>query len=90
MPWSFKAAIAAFVIFACGVLLIAFACLESGWQSIGHFAWGLLIAGVGLVGALLFSIICAVTEPKWRRLSLILGVISILLLGGLWLFAKAA
>ncbi len=90
MPWSLKAAIAAFVIFALGALLIAFACNESGWQSIGHFVWGLLTAGVGLVGGLLFSIICAVTEPTWRRPSLVLCVVSALLLIGLLLFAKAA
>jgi peptidoglycan/LPS O-acetylase OafA/YrhL len=90
MPWSFKAVIAAFVVFVVGALVIAFACNETGWQSIGHFAWGLLTAVVGLVGGILFSIICATTEPTWRRSSLVLGVVSILLLIGLLLFAKAA
>jgi len=65
MPWSFKATIAMFVVFAAGALLIGFACFESGWQALGHFAWCLLTAGVGLVGGLLFAIICAATQPEW-------------------------
>ena len=90
MPWSFKAVNATLVIFVLGVALIAFACFESGWESIGHFAWGTLIAGVGLIGSLLFSIICAITQPAWRRLSLVLVVVSVLLLIGLFWFAKTA
>jgi hypothetical protein len=90
MPWSFKATIAMFVVFAAGAVLIGFACFESGWQALGHFAWGLLTAGVGLVGGLLFSIICAVTKPAWRRQSLFAGALALLLLAGLVLFARAA
>jgi hypothetical protein len=90
MPWSFKAAIAALAIFVLGDLLIAFACFESGWESLGHFAWGTLIAGVGLIGSLLFSIICAAMQPTWRRSSLVLVVVSVLLLIGLFWFAKTA
>jgi hypothetical protein len=90
MPWSFKATIAMFVVFAAGAVLIGFACFESGWQALGHFAWGLLTAGVGLVGGLLFSIICAVTQPTWRRQSLFAGALALLLLAGLVLFARAA
>jgi hypothetical protein len=90
MPWSFKVTIAMFVIFAFGALLIGFACFESGWQSLDHFVWGLLTAGAGLIGALLFSIICAATHPKWRRRSLVAGALAILLFAGLLLFAKVA
>jgi hypothetical protein len=89
MPWSFKATIAAFVIFIVGGSLIGFACVEGGWQSLGHFAWGVLIAGVGLIGALLFSIVCAATQPAWRRHSLIAGALAVLLFAGLLLFAKS-
>ena len=39
MPWSFKATIVMFVVFAGGAGLIGFACFESGWQALGHFAW---------------------------------------------------
>ena len=54
MPWSFKAVIVMFVVFVAGAGLIGFACFESGWEALGHFAWGLLTAGGGLVGGLLF------------------------------------
>jgi len=90
MPWSFKATIAMFVVFAAGALLIGFACFESGWQALGHFAWCLLTAGVGLVGGLLFAIICAATQPEWRRVSLFAGTVALLLFAGLLFFAKAA
>jgi hypothetical protein len=90
MPWSFKATIAMFVFFAAGAVLIGYACFESGWQAIGHFAWGLLTSGVGLVGALLFSVICAITQPAWRRQSLLAGAVALLLLAGLVLFARTA
>ena len=90
MPWSFKATIAMFGIASLGAFLIAFACLESGWESIGHFAWGLLTTGVGLAGALVFSVICAVKEPTWRKQSLVLCGLALFLSLGLFLFAKAA
>ncbi len=90
MPWSFKATIAGFVIFIVGGSLIGFACFESGWESLGHFAWGVVIAGAGLIGSLLFSVICAVTQPAWRRHSLMTGVLAILVFCGLIFFAKIA
>jgi hypothetical protein len=34
MPWSFKATMAMFVVFAAGAVLIGFACFESGWQAL--------------------------------------------------------
>ena len=90
MPWSFKTTIAMFVGAGLGALLITFACLESGWASITHFAWGLGITGIGLVGALLFSIVCAVTEPIWRKRSILLLAVAIFLLIGLIAFARVA
>ena len=90
MPWSFKATIASFVVFGVGSSLIGFACFESGWGSLGHFAWGLVISGAGLVGALTFSIACAATQPAWKRPCLMTGVLAILLFCGLIFFAKMA
>ena len=90
MPWSFKATIMMFLVFAAGAVLIGYACFESGWQAIGHFAWGLLTASSGLVGGLLFSIICAVTQPTWRRQSLFASALALLLLAGLVLFGRTA
>jgi hypothetical protein len=90
MPWSFKAALAAFVIFVIGAALIVFAHFQSGWATIGYFAYGLLTAGVGSFGALLFSLICAVTRPEWRRPSFIAVALAVLLSVALLLVARAA
>ena len=67
MPWSFKATMAMFVVFAAGAVLIGFACFESGWQA--------------LTGGLLFSIICAVTQPTWRKTVFVLGRPRVIALG---------
>jgi len=90
MPWSFKATIAMFVVFAAGAVLIGFACFKSGWEALRYFSWGLFTVGVGLVGGLLFAIICAITQPAWRKQSLFAGAVALLLLAGLVLFARAA
>jgi hypothetical protein len=90
MPWSFRVSLAAFGIFAIGAALIVFAHFRGGWDAIAYFAYGLLIAGVGSFGALLFSIICAVTRPEWRRQSLIAIAVALLLSVALFLFARVA
>ena len=90
MPWLFKATIAMFIVSTLGAALIAFACVEGGWESITHFAWGLGITGVGLIGSILFSVTCAVTKPAWRKRSLVLSGLALLLLIGLFLFARLA
>jgi hypothetical protein len=90
MPWSFRSALGAFVIFAVGGALIVFAHFQGGWESITYFAYGLLTAGVGLFGALFFSIICAVTRPEWRRQSLIAIALAILLSVALFLVWRVA
>lgn len=90
MPWPFKAALAAFLIFAVGATLIGIACITSGFGSITYFAYGLLTAAVGLFGALLFCVICAVIRPAWRRRSLAAGGLALLLSAALLLFARSA
>jgi hypothetical protein len=90
MPWSFKAALAAFGIFAIGAALIVFAHFKGRWESIAYFAYGLLTAGVGSFGALFFSVICAVTRPEWRRGSLIAIALAVLLSIALFLVARVA
>ena len=90
MPWSFKATLAAFAIFALGAALIVFAHFRGGWEAITYFAYGLVTAGMGLFGALFFSIICAVTRPEWRRQSLIAIALAVLLSVALFLVWKAA
>jgi uncharacterized membrane protein len=90
MPWSFKAAIAMFIVFALGAGLITFACVESGWEALRHFAWGLFTAAAGLIAGFIFSVICALTQPEWRRASIFASAASILLFGALLLFARSA
>jgi hypothetical protein len=90
MPWSFKAALIAFGIFAVGAGLIVFAHFQNRWAAIAYFAYGLLTAGAGSSGALLFSIICAATRPEWRRESLIAIALAVSLSVGLFLFARVA
>ena len=90
MPSSFKAALAAFVIFGLGAALIVFAHFQGGWEAITYFAYGLLTAGAGLFGALVFSIICAVIRPEWRRPSLIAIALAVSLAGALFLVWRAA
>ncbi len=90
MPWSFKAALVAFGIFAIGAGLIVFAHFQGRWESIVSLAYGLLISAAGLAGILLFSLICAVTHLEWRRRSLIAVAIAVLLSVALFLVARAA
>ncbi len=90
IPWSFKAVLGAFVIFAIGAALIVLAHFQDRWSAIAYLAYGLLTAAVGSFGALLFSIICAVTRPEWRRRSLIAIALAVLLSIALFLFARVA
>lgn len=90
MPWSLRAALAMFIVFVLGALLIAFACVEGGWEALRHFAWGLLTATIGLIAGFIFSVVCAVTQPEWRKASIVACIASTVLLGALLLFARSA
>ena len=90
MPWSFRAALAMFVLFVLGDLLIAFACVESGWEALRHYAWGLLMTTVGLIAGFIFSVVCVVTQPEWRKASIAACVTATVLLVALLLFARSA
>lgn len=90
MPLSFKTIVGAYVIFAIGAALIVTAAFVQGWSSIACLAYGLIIAGVGLTGVLLFSAICAVANPAWRRRSGIAAAIAVVLAVVLFFVGKAA
>ncbi|HEU4678702.1 MAG TPA: hypothetical protein VFS35_04220 [Terrimicrobiaceae bacterium] len=90
MPWSLRAALAMFIVFVLGDLLIAFACVEGGWEALRHYAWGSLMATAGLIAGFIFSVVCAVTQPEWRRASIIACVSATVLLVALLLFARSA
>lgn len=90
MPWVLKFAIGSLLVFIIGAVMIAWACMSTGWEAIGRFAWGSLIAGAGLVGSALFCLTSAVIHPRWRTFSLVLMTASVLLFLGLLVFAKFA
>jgi hypothetical protein len=90
MPWILRLAIGSLLIFVIGAVMIAWACMSTGWETLGRFAWGLVTAGAGLIGSTLFSIISAVVHQRWRRFSLALMSASVLLLVLLLVFAGFA
>ena len=90
MPWILKFAIGSLLLFVIGVMVIVWACVSTGWEAIGRFAWGLISAGAGLIGSALFSITSAVIHQRWRTFSLALLSASVLLFLLLLVFAKFA
>ena len=90
MPWILKFAIGSLLLFVIGVMVIVWACVSTGWEAIGRFAWGLITAGAGLIGSALFSITSAVIHQQWRTFSLALLSASVLLFLLLLVFAKFA
>ena len=82
MPWILK--------FAIGSLMIAWACMSTGWETLSRFAWGCVTAGAGLIGSSLLAMLSAVIHKGWRRFSLALMSASVLLFLLLLIFAKFA
>ena len=90
MPWILRFAIGSLFVFAIGAVMIAWACMSTGWETLSRFAWGSLTAGAGLIGSALLSIVSAVIHLEWRRFSLALLSASVLLFLVLLIFAKFA
>ena len=90
MPWILRFAIASLFVFAIGAVMIAWACMSTGWETLSWFAWGSVTAGAGLIGSALLAILSAVIHEGWRRFSLVLMSVSVLLFLGLLIFAKFA
>ena len=90
MPWLFRFAIASLFVFVIGAVMIAWACMSTGWETLSWFAWGSVTAGAGLIGSALLAILSAVIHEGWRRFSLVLMSVSVLLFLGLLIFAKFA
>jgi hypothetical protein len=90
MPWILRFAIVSFLVFVIGAVMIAWACMSTGWEALGRFAWGSLTAGAALVGSALLSMLSAVIHQRWRRSSLVLMTASVLLFLLLLVFAKFA
>ena len=90
MPWILRFAIGSFCAFVNGAVMIAWACMSTGWETLSRFAWGFVTAGVGLIGCGLLAMLSAVIHQGWRRFSLVLMTASVLLFLLLLVFAKFA
>jgi hypothetical protein len=90
MPWLLRLAIALLLVFVIGVVMIVWACMSTGWETLSRFAWGLVTAGAGLIGSALLSTTSAVIHQRWRTFALALMSASVLLFLLLLLFARFA
>jgi len=90
MPWILRFAIGSLFVFVIGAVMIAWACMSTGWETLSRFAWGCGIAGAALIATALFAILSAIIHKSWRRFSLALTSASILLFLALLIFAKFA
>jgi len=77
-------------VFVIGALMIAWACMSTGWETLSRFAYGCVTAGSGLIGSALLAMLGAVIHKGWRRFSLALMSASVLLLLALLIFARFA
>lgn len=90
MPWILRFAIGSLLVFVIGALMIAWACVSTGWETLSRFAWGCVTAGSGLLLSAIFAMVSAVIHKGWRRFSLGLVCASVLLFIALLIFAKFA
>ena len=90
MPWLLKFAIGSLFVFVIGAVMIAWACMSTGWETLSWFAWGSLTAGAGLIGTALLAMLSAVIHQGWRRFSLTLMSAAVFLFVVLLIFAKFA
>ena len=90
MPWLLKFAISSLFVFVIGAVMIAWACMSTGWETLSWFAWGCVTAGAGLIGSALLAMLSALIHKGWRRFSLALMTVSVLLFLALLIFAKFA
>ena len=60
MPWILRFAIGSFFVFVIGAVMIAWACMSTGWETLSWFAWGCVTAGAGLIGTALLAMLSAV------------------------------
>ena len=90
MPWILRLAIGPLSVFVVGAVMIAWACMSTGWETLSRFAWGCVTAGAGLISTAILAMLSAIIHKSWRRFSLALMIVSVLLFLGLLIFAKFA
>jgi hypothetical protein len=64
--------------------------LGSGWSSITYFAWGMVISGGVLLLNLIVSGVTVIFQPRLRKISISIAVVSIMMLLGLALLWRMA
>jgi len=90
MPWLLKFATGLLLVFVIGAVMIAWACMSTGWETLTWLAWGSVTAGAGLIGTALLAMLSAVIHQAWRRFSLGLMSVAVFLFLVLLIFAKFA
>ena len=90
MPWILRFAIGSLFVFVIGAVMIAWAFMSTGWETLSWLAWGCVTAGAGLIGSALLAMLSAVIHKGWRGFSLLLMSASVLLFLALLIFAKFA
>ena len=90
IPWILRFAIGFLSVFVIGAVMIAWACMSTGWETLTRFAWGSVTAGVGLIGSAILAMLGAIIHREWRRFSLVLMSASVFLFLALLIFAKFA
>jgi len=90
MPWILRFAIGSLFVFVIGAAMIAWACMSTGWETLGWLAWGCVTSGAGLIGTAVLAMLSAVIHQGWRKFSLALMSASVLLFLVLLIFAKFA
>jgi hypothetical protein len=90
MPWILRFAIGSLFVFVIGALMIAWACMSTGWETLSRFALSCVTAGAGLIGTALMAMLSAVIHQGWRGFSLALVSASVFLFLVLLIFAKFA
>jgi len=90
MPWLLRFALSSLLIFVIGVVIIVWACVSTGRETLGRFAYGSLTAGAGLIGSALLSLTSAAIHQRWRKFSLVLLSASVLLFLLLLVFSRFA
>jgi hypothetical protein len=83
MAWLPRLQIALFAIVIVGMLLLIFGHLGSGWSSITYFVWGMVISVGALLLNLIVSGVIAIFQPKPRKVSIWIAVVSVVMLLGL-------
>ena len=90
MPWLLRFAIGSVFVFVIGAVMITWACMSTGWETLSRFAWGSLTAGAGLIATALLAMLSGVIHQGWRRFSLALMSVSVFLFLLLVIFVKFA